>query len=229
MRCDVIRFVAFEDLGVWEPELRAQGYTVRYLDAGVDDLTPFADAELAICLGAPIDADDAEHYPVVGEVRELLGARLGADLPTLGICLGAQLMALALGATLSRGNRELGWAPVTLADAAAGTALRHLEGAPVLHWHQDTFSLPKGATLLASTEANTNQAFAYGRSLGLQFHPEADPEAIEQWLIGHTGDLQQWGIDPRDLRAATREHGDDAVVAGIALLRGYLKTLRTHL
>ena len=225
MRCDVIRFVAFEDLGVWEPELRAQGYAVRYLDAGVDDLTPFADAELAVCLGAPIDADDAEHYPVVGEVRELLAARLEADLPTLGVCLGAQLMALALGGTLSRGNRELGWSPVSLADAAAGTALRHLKGAPVLHWHQDTFSLPEGATLLASTDANTNQAFAYGRSLGFQFHPEADPEAIEQWLIGHAGDLAHWEFDPRELREQARKHGDAAAVAGLALLREHLKTL----
>ncbi len=225
MRCDVIRFVAFEDLGVWEPELRAQGYQVRYLDAGVDDLTLFADAELAICLGAPIDADDVEHYPVVGEVRELLATRLEADLPTLGVCLGAQLMALALGATLSRGNREIGWSPVTLADAAASTALRHLEAAPVLHWHQDTFSLPDGAVLLASTQANVNQAFVYGRSLGLQFHPEADPEAIEQWLIGHAGDLVNWEIDPRELRQQARQVADQAAMAGIALLREYLKTL----
>jgi GMP synthase (glutamine-hydrolysing) len=225
MRCEVIRFVAFEDLGVWEPELRAQGYQVRYLDAGVDDLTPFADADLAICLGAPIDADDVEHYPVVGEVRGLLAGRLAADLPTLGVCLGAQLMALALGATLSRGNRELGWSPVTLADAAAGTPLRHLDGAPVLHWHQDTFSLPEGAELLASTDGNANQAFAYGRSLGFQFHPEADPEAIEQWLIGHAGDLVNWDIDPRDLRQQAREQGDAAAVAGIALLREYLKSV----
>ena len=224
MRCDVIRFVAFEDLGVWEPELRAQGYQVRYLDAGVDDLTPFADAELAICLGAPIDADDVEHYPVVGEVRELLATRLEADLPTLGVCLGAQLMALALGATLSRGNREIGWSPVTLADAAASTALRHLEGAPVLHWHQDTFSLPDGAVLLASTQANVNQAFVYGRSLGLQFHPEADPEAIEQWLIGHAGDLVNWEIDPRELRQQARQVADQAAMAGIRLLREHLRT-----
>ena len=224
MRCDVIRFVAFEDLGVWEPELRAQGYQVRYLDAGVDDLTPFADAELAICLGAPIDADDVEHYPVVGEVRELLATRLEADLPTLGVCLGAQLMALALGATLSRGNREIGWSPVTLADAAASTALRHLEAAPVLHWHQDTFSLPDGAVLLASTQANVNQAFVYGRSLGLQFHPEADPEAIEQWLIGHAGDLVNWEIDPRELRQQARQVADQAAMAGIRLLREHLRT-----
>ena len=137
MRCDVIRFVAFEDLGVWEPELLAHGYEVRYLDAGVDDLAPFASADLAICLGAPIDADDVAAYPYLADVRALIAGRLATDLPMLGICLGAQLMALALGGQLSRGNREVGWGPVSLTPDAMETSLRHLAGAPVLHWHQD--------------------------------------------------------------------------------------------
>jgi GMP synthase (glutamine-hydrolysing) len=225
MRCDVIRFVAFEDLGLWEAEIRAHGYQVRYLDAGVDDLTPFATADLAICLGAPIDADDVEHYPVLGEVRQLLEQRLTQDLPTLGICLGAQLMGLALGGTVTRGERELGWAPIQVSDAGMSTPLRHLAGAPVLHWHQDVASLPDGATLLASTAANENQAFSQGHALAFQFHPEADPEAIERWLIGHTGDLTQWGIDPRDLRAQTRKIADVATIASVSLIRDYLRAL----
>jgi len=226
MRCDVIRFVAFEDLGTWEPEIRAHGYDVRYLDAGVDDLTPFATADLAICLGAPIDADDEDHYPVVAEVRALLADRLAADLPTLGICLGAQLMSLALGGELSRGEREVGWAPVVFTASGETTPLRHLADAPVLHWHQDTYSLPDAAVALATTAANAQQAFGYGRSLAFQFHPEADPEAIERWLIGHAGDLVQWGIDPRELREQTAEVADAAAMAGIALVREYLRSLR---
>lgn len=223
MRCVVIRFVAFEDLGVWEPELLAHGYEVRYLDAGVDDVSPAADADLAIVLGAPIDADDVEHYPVVADVRELLAARLAANLPTIGICLGAQLMALALGGSLARGVREVGWAPVILPDAGAGSPLRHLGGAWVLHWHQDVVSLPEGAVLLASTDANEMQAFSYGRCLAFQFHPEADPEAIERWLIGHAGDLARWDLDVRELRDQAREHGDAAAMAGVALIRDYLR------
>lgn len=225
MRCDVIRFVAFEDLGLWEAEIRAHGYDVRYLDAGVDDLTPFVTADLAICLGAPVDADDVEHYPVLGEVRELLEQRLAHDRPTLGICLGAQLIALALGGTVTRGERELGWAPVQVSDAGMTTALRHLVVAPVLHWHQDVASLPEGAALLASTAANENQAFSHGSALAFQFHPEADPEAIERWLIGHTGDLTLWGIDPRDLRAQTSEAADAATIASVNLIREYLRAL----
>ena len=223
MRCDVVRFVAFEDLGIWEPELVAHGYQVRYLDAGVDDLTPFADADLAICLGAPIDADDDAHFPYLADIRDALAARLVADRPTLGICLGAQLMSLALGGELARGNREVGYAAVRLVPDAAETPLRHLAGAPVLHWHQDVASVPDGATELSTTLRNPNQAFAYGRSLAFQFHPEADPEAIERWLIGHAGDLDRWDFDIRDLREQAREHGDAAAMAGVSLIREYLR------
>lgn len=225
MRCDVVRFVAFEDLGIWEPELLAHGYQVRYLDAGVDDLSPLADAELGIVLGAPIDADDIERFPYLADVLAALESRLARDRPTLGVCLGAQLMSLALGGELSRGNREVGYAPVRLVPDAAETPLRHLAGAPVLHWHQDVASVPDGATELSTTLLNPNQAFAYGRSLAFQFHPEADPEAFERWLIGHAGDLDRWDFDIVELREQAREHGDAATVAGIRLIRAYLREL----
>jgi GMP synthase (glutamine-hydrolysing) len=225
MRCDVIRFVAFEDLGVWEPELVAHGYQVRYLDAGVDDVSPLADADLGIVLGAPIDADDVERFPYLADITAAISARLSADLPTLGVCLGAQLMSLALGGELSRGNREVGFAPVRLLPDAAATPLRHLGGASVLHWHQDVAEVPGGASELATTALNPNQAFAYGRSLAFQFHPEADPEAIERWLIGHAGDLDRWDFDILELREQAREHGDAAAMAGVALIREYVRSL----
>ncbi len=225
MRCDVIRFVAFEDLGVWEPELVAHGYQVRYLDAGVDDVSEFADADLGICLGAPIDADDEAHFPYLADIRDALAARLVADRPTLGICLGAQLMSLALGGELERGNREVGWGPVELLPDAAATPLRHLAGAPVLHWHQDVASVPGGARPLATTRANPNQAFSFGHSLAFQFHPEADPEAIERWLIGHSSELNAWGFEIAELREQARVHGDAAAMAGVALIREYLRGL----
>ena len=222
MRCDVVRFVAFEDLGVWEDELTANGFTVRYLDAGVDDIAPAASADLAVVLGAPIDADDDARYPYVADVREVLASRAASDLPTLGICLGAQLMAMALGGGVERGEREIGWSALTPTADAEGTPWEILASAPVLHWHADAIVLPPGATSLASTPATPHQAFFMGRQVGFQCHPEADPDAIERWLIGHTSDLKTWGIDVHDLRAQARRWGDDAVAAGIRSLRAWL-------
>lgn len=132
MRCDVVRFVAFEDLGVWEDELAAHGFVVRYLDAGVDDLTPAATAELTVVLGAPIDADDDARYPYLSDVRAVLASRAAPDLPTIGICLGAQLMAMVLGGAVTRGTREVGWSPLTPTADAEGTVWAELASAPVL-------------------------------------------------------------------------------------------------
>ena len=222
MRCDVVRFVAFEDLGVWEDELTANGFTVRYLDAGVDDRGPAALAELTVVLGAPIDADDDARYPYVADVREVLASRAAADLPTLGICLGAQLMAMALGGGVERGQRELGWSRLIPSADAEGTPCEILASAPVLHWHADAIVLPPGATRLASTLATPHQVFFQGRQVGFQCHPEADPEAIERWLIGHTSDLKAWGIDVHDIRSQARAWGDEAVAASIRSLRAWL-------
>ncbi|WP_062298396.1 glutamine amidotransferase [Demequina maris] len=223
MRCVAIRHVAFEDLGIWEAEIAAHGYEVAYLDAGVDDLAPFAAAELGVVLGGPVGVGEVDDYPVLAEEAALLGARVEAGLPTLAVCLGAQLLAHALGGSVAPGEPEVGWGTVDLAPAASSTPLRHLAGAPVLHWHGDAIAPPPGAVVLASTPATPCQAFAIGSALALQFHPEVDAERIERWLIGHTGELRAMGISPRDLRAASREAGDDAAVAGILMLREWLR------
>ncbi|WP_062314586.1 glutamine amidotransferase-related protein [Demequina rhizosphaerae] len=223
MRCVAIRHVAFEDLGIWEAEITAHGYEIVYLDAGVDDLAPFAAAELGIVLGGPVGAGDVADYPVLAEEASLLAARVEAGRPTLAVCLGAQLLAHALGGSVAPGEPEVGWGSVDLAPAAADTPLRHLAGAPVLHWHGDAIVPPPAATVLASTPATPCQAFAIGSALALQFHPEVDAERIERWLIGHTGELRGMGIAPGDLRAASRAAGDDAAVAGILMVREWLR------
>jgi GMP synthase (glutamine-hydrolysing) len=225
MRCVVIRHVMYEDLGIWEDELLAHGYEVEYLEAGVDDLSPLADAPLAVVLGGPIGVGDTALYPTIEREISLLRERLAADLPTIGVCLGAQFMAAAMGAKVSPGTLEIGWGTVDVSDAGRATALRHVEGAPVLHWHGDQCELPEGATLLASNEVTPVQAFSKGNALALQFHAEHDPERIEQWLIGNLVELTGHGIDIPALRQRTREVADEAVMAGIALLREHLKTV----
>ncbi|HTV33668.1 MAG TPA: glutamine amidotransferase [Methylocella sp.] len=203
----VIRHVHFEDLGTLAEPLTLAGFTIQYYDAGLHGLPPRdpRETDLLIVLGAPIGVNEEDKYPFLRGEIDLLTARLDTCLPTLGISLGAQLIARVLGAKVyPSGVKEIGWGPVELTEAAQATPLRHLAGTSVLHWHGETFDLPRGAELMASTGICRNQAFTVGAHvLALQFHPEADPTAgIERWLIGHAAELGVAGIDPRDLRDA---------------------------
>ena len=230
MRCITVRHVAFEDLGVFEPELRRSGWSIEYRQAGVDAVTPdeWTHADLVVVLGGPIGAYEVDAYPWLADLVDGMRGRIRAGRPLIGICLGAQLMAAATGARVLPGRRkEIGWGEVTLTAAGRDSPLRHLAGVPVLHWHGDTFDLPAGTESLASTAITPNQAFAIGsHALALQFHPEADAARIEAWLIGHTVELAAAGCDVGVLRAASQAHGAAAAEAGRALLRDWLARLR---
>lgn len=226
-----IRHIHFEDLGTLEPLLRERGYTVRYIDAPVDDLTAL-DAQapdLLVVLGGPIGAFDDETYPFLGNELDLVRRRLASQRPLLGICLGAQLMARALGAKVyPLGVKEIGFGPLTLTQEGSLSALAALKETPVLHWHGDQFDIPSGAVRLASTNVGANQAFSLGEQvLGLQFHLEADTSQIERWLVGHACELGQTGIDPRSLRRHAREVQERLALASRAVFSGWLDAIES--
>jgi GMP synthase (glutamine-hydrolysing) len=210
-----IRHVGFEDLGTFEPVFHGWGYRVDYVDApvhGLSNLDVLA-PDLLVILGGPIGAYEEDKYPFLALELALARQRLESGRALLGICLGAQLIARACGSRVFAGPvKEIGWGPVTLSEAGSTSALAALaDGAPVLHWHGDTFDLPPGAVCLASTEDYEQQAFAIGKHvLGLQFHLEVSAPTLESWLVGHAVELSLAGVDLAVLRAGVPTSSDVA-------------------
>ena len=229
MPCIALQHLAFEDLGRFANVLTRAGHAIDYRQAGPSALSAdeWRHADLVVVLGGPIGAYDTATYPWLAEEIAGLRERLALQRPTLGLCLGAQLMARALGARVyPSGHTEIGWAPVDLSAAGRASCLAALDGEPVLHWHGDTFDLPPGAELLASTARTPHQAFRHGRhALALQFHPEADPARIEPWLIGHHHELATAGIDIPALRARSAELADLRSDAATRMLTAWLDQL----
>ena len=179
-----IRHVGFEDLAAFAPAIRDAGYALRYCDVGEQDLRTLdpVKTDLLIVLGGPIGAYEDEAYPFLNEEIDILQQRLAAGRPTMGICLGAQLIARAAGAEVYPGPaKEIGFAPIALTETGRESCLASFAEDPMtLHWHGDTFDLPDGAERLASTELCENQAFSMGPNvIGFQFHPEASATGFE--------------------------------------------------
>jgi GMP synthase (glutamine-hydrolysing) len=221
-----IRHVAFEDAGTLEDVLAERGIALRYLEAGVDDLSAAKEADLLIVLGAPIGVYEVERYPFLSQEFAAIETALKRGTPLIGICLGAQAIAAVLGSRVYPARaKEIGWGLVSLTVDGRNSALAALADNQfkVLHWHGDTFDLPNGATRLAETAITPNQAFAYGRKvLALQFHVEQHANRLERWLIGHTLELTTADIDLHKLRADTKALGPGLERASTKLFGDWL-------
>jgi GMP synthase (glutamine-hydrolysing) len=222
----IVQHLAIETIGTFGPLLEELGYQLKVYLAGRDDLDEIDPRapDLAVIMGGPIGVYDVNDYPFLHSELKWLRERLSADLPTLGICLGAQLIATALDARVFPGRlTELGWGEIWSAEGTQNHPVAELCSGRVLHWHGDTFDLPAGAQLLASSADYPHQAFSLGRALALQFHVEVEPVGLEQWFIGFTGDIRKQGSNTLEsLRRDTRVEAPAVKARAETFLRRWL-------
>ena len=229
--CLVVRHVDFEGLGLLCDLLRARDYNFRYAHAMDDDIScnGFLKEDLVIVLGGPFGVYEADKYPFIRNEINCVSARLDSGKPLLGICLGAQMMAAALGAKVAfSGGKEIGWHEVKLTDEGKKSLLAPLEGQPILHWHGDNCEMPQGCTRLAYTGFCPVQAFQKSPvQLGLQFHAEVEAERIERWLPSSQDSLKLAGLTDDDIRAQAKQHGELARKVGNQILGAWLDSLES--
>jgi GMP synthase-like glutamine amidotransferase len=137
-------------------------------------------ADLVIAMGGPMSVNDEREYPWLKPEKRFIHEAVRRGVPVVGVCLGAQLIARALGTPVyANKEKEIGWFPIKAVDAD-GDVFRFPRQATVFHWHGETFDLPPGAVRLARSAACDNQAFQIGRNvIGLQFHLETTPETAD--------------------------------------------------
>lgn len=209
----VCQHVAHEILGTLNPLLKDAGFRIRYVNFGRHpDAAPSLDGyDGLVVLGGPMSANHADRHPHLTTEMRLIEKAIQKELPVLGICLGAQLIAKTLGARVyENAEKEIGWYDVSPTEGASNDPVAgHFERREKLfQWHGDTFDLPRGAAHLASSALCENQAYRYGDNVyGLQFHLEVDERMIERWLTVpvHVKEIESTNgkIDPRKIREET--------------------------
>ena len=213
----VLRHERFEHLGYFEEVLRNQNISFVYKDLG--DSLDLGVHDGLIVMGGPQSANDREMSVELHFIQQALDTKT----PVLGICLGAQLIAKALGAHVYRNpEKEIGWAPVYLTDAGGGDPVFGRLSSPSMffHWHSETFMLPAGAVSLAYSDKCRQQAFRFHETIyGIQFHPEITPEMIVDWSAQpvNCGDADT-------LDAPLDPHAADTASLARQILEGWLDT-----
>ena len=201
MKLVALKNVEIEDLGTFREAFERRGVRVEELKAYEGELPEPNRFDILVLLGGPMGVYEEEKYPFLKEEKELIRRALSEDKKVLGICLGAQLIADALGGKVYRGEwgKEIGWKPIYPQDHLE---ILYRDEITVFHWHGDTFELPRGAVRMASSAMYKNQAFRVGnRAVGLQFHLEVEPEGIERWIDAYREELSSEGIAPEEIMA----------------------------
>lgn len=192
MRMHVLQHVPFEDLGAIEPWAVAKGFSITRTSFWNDEPLPApGEIDALVIMGGPMSVHEEGEFPWLVREKAFVRAVIARKCPVLGVCLGAQLIAEALGGAVRKNAiKEIGWFPITLTASAAETPLFSAlpESFTAFHWHGETFDLPPGAIHVAASEGCLHQAFVYNqRVAALQFHLECTPPGIER-LLEHCAD-----------------------------------------
>jgi len=195
-----IRNINIETLGTLEPLFLSDGFQIEEVNAQKDRV-PFSPGQYnaIVILGGPMSAYDNLSY--LAREQELIRNAIRKEIPILGICLGSQLIAQAIGGRVHRGpKKEIGWSQVILTPnghKSLFNGIRH-KTLRVFQWHGDTYDLPETAKIMASSTLYP-QAFRFGSAFGIQFHLEVDGEMIRTWLQEYSEELSRELINPRDI------------------------------
>jgi GMP synthase-like glutamine amidotransferase len=191
MKAHILQHVPFEDIGSMASWLEAHQAEAGYTRFFSNDELPGLDGlDLVVILGGPMSANDEAVLPWIRREKEFIRNAVRNDIPMVGICLGAQLIASALGARVYRNTQtEIGWFPIE-ATPRTENSFSFPKQCRVFHWHGETFDLPSGSVHLARSRGCENQAFQIGRHvIGLQFHLETTPESIRRLIENCHGEL----------------------------------------
>ncbi|MFA9290324.1 MAG: type 1 glutamine amidotransferase [Solirubrobacteraceae bacterium] len=185
LRIHYLQHVHFEDLGCIEQWILEKGHTQTYTKFYTDFVLPnHSSYDWLIILGGPMGVYQQEKYSWLVKEKEFIKQAIEQNKTVIGICLGSQLIASALGANVFVNNeKEIGWFPINASENLTNPLFNNQKNYTVFHWHGDTFDLPQNAVLLASSNACTNQAFIYNNKvIGLQFHLEVTENSIQQMI-----------------------------------------------
>jgi GMP synthase-like glutamine amidotransferase len=222
----VLQHIACEPPGIYEDVLRERDATITRLELDEGEQLPDRSFDAIVAMGGPMSVNDEDEHPWLRDEKRLIAAAARSGVPVWGACLGVQLLASALGATVYAGSEpEVGLLPVTLTeDGLADPVLGSLPSEVItLQWHGDTFDLPDGAVRLAGSSAYPNQAFRFENAYGVQFHVEVSSTMAREWMdVPEYADALDRTIGTENMLTAVDERVNEMLEHGRVLFERWL-------